>query len=382
MKILKFTYIPLLFFVVLLFSVPAQAATTTTSQSITINSGESISIRGQSYTNLLFDQEEAYYNDNDILCNTWTWNLSETISLTNFSTSKYYSGYIYIKLTLTPSNSDIQVSDFVLTSTQVTDGVYCYLGGIGTNFCSLAIVFDNYHPQRALMGIPTITCKAVNSSYSDNNMSGTTNFTLSLGSATTNLYGYEGVQNNALTAMIYSAVSQATAPELESILSMLTDIRNQDYTYYVQLTSQLASVLSNQTTELQRLQSIINELDTDFDDVQTILDLFPSYRTQVLEYWQQLLEMNAAQSEAAAEQSSQYAARDEQSATLLDGMNSVNMPELQADDLNILSEVDGTQKSNFFGLIGLITHTGIVTKIILTITLAAIVGYILYGKKG
>lgn len=112
------------------------------------------------------------------------------------------------------------------------------------------------------------------------------------------LHAYTGVQNNALTAMIYSALEQATDTDFQNIISLLTTIKNQDYTYYNQIINELGvqgQIHYDFTTIYAVLVGLQNNVQDGFDDVQTVLDLFPSYRTQVLQYWQQLLEMNTAQ---------------------------------------------------------------------------------------
>ena len=91
--------------------------------------------------------------------------------------------------------------------------------------------------------------------------------------------------------------------------------------------------------------------------------------------------MNSEQASKAAAAESAYNERNNQSETLIGGLNDVDRPTNNAGDFNILSNVDTTQKANFFGMLGTITNTSLITKILLIIVTAAIAGYILYGKK-
>ena len=134
-------------------------------------------------------------------------------------------------------------------------------------------------------------------------------------------------------------------------------------------------------TSMSDILGILTFMISGFDDVQTVLDLFPSYRTQVLQYWQQLLEMNAIESSAAAQLESQYQDKENQSASLAADLGSLNMPSISVGDLDILARTDATQKANFFGLLSIITNNSFITTLLLIVCTGAIVGFILYGKK-
>lgn len=170
--------------------------------------------------------------------------------------------------------------------------------------------------------------------------------------------------------------------KVDMMLQYLYDIKMNDLQYYNTIVSDLSDLLIAQNNANNTLISILNELDLDFNQVQTVLDLFPSYRTQVLQYWQELLQMNSQQATEASAIESEYQNKEQVSESLSNSMNSVNMPTLSAGDMDILGSIDTTSKTNFFGLIALITHTELVTKIMLIIVTGALIGYILYGKKG
>lgn len=107
------------------------------------------------------------------------------------------------------------------------------------------------------------------------------------------------------------------------------------------------------------------------------------YTYSALLYYINTMEnMNADQSSKAAEIESQYNEKESQSESLTNIMNNVTMPTISANDIDILGSIDTNSKSNFFGLIALITHTELVTKIMLIIVTGALVGYIMFGKKG
>lgn len=169
--------------------------------------------------------------------------------------------------------------------------------------------------------------------------------------------------------------------KVDMMLQYLYDIKMNDLQYYNSIVNDLSSLLIAQNNANNTLVSILNELDLDFNQVQTVLDLFPSYRTQVLQYWQQLLEMNTTQSSEAAELESQYQDKENQSASLAADLGSLNMPSISVGDLDILARTDATQKANFFGLLSIITNNSFITTLLLIVCTGAIVGFILYGKK-
>lgn len=366
------------------FGTSVFAATSQVSTTFQDTAGNTISIRGQQYTNQTYDEQfEAYITQGNqqILTQCYKWNLTENISFTDLDANKFYSGYFYFRITVSPSNNETQISNWRMAGTEVQDGVHMYIGAVSSNYVQVGVLFDNWDPQRSLNGLPTIMFDAVLND-TDNVMSATQNFTVTLSNVQASFRANSIVENNALTAMLFSAISQGVGPQLDTVMSLLTDIRNQDYTYYVQLTNGISQILINQANSYQALLDIIDELDTDFEDVQTVLDLFPSYRLQVLQYWQEFLEMNAAQSSEAAEQESKYADGESQASNMVSNMEAVGLPSISSGDLDILGTIDGTQKNNFFGVIALITHTEIVTKIMLIIVIGAMVGFIMYGKKG
>ena len=185
--------------------------------------------------------------------------------------------------------------------------------------------------------------------------------------------------NHGLAALFAEGIDYSDKVDL--MLQYLYDIKMNDIGYYNTLTSNIASILSQMQNIDTRLRGIMTFMISGFDDVQTVLDLFPSYRTQVLQYWQQLLEMNATESSAAAALESQYQDKENQSASLAADLGSLNMPSISVGDLDILARTDATQKANFFGLLSIITNNNFITTLLLIVCTGAIVGFILYGKK-
>lgn len=367
-----------LFFTLLFcFKTNTYAATSIISGSIPITNGNNILIYTESYTDVLGEILTTEGNENG---DTYAiFQPSFTLSL-NSTNQKYLNGYVIVTIYITPTISGSTTTSFdgIEFTRPNTDGVNVVLVSYANNYFSFFVSFDNFYNQnRVDLGTYTLKYQAKLGDVTP--IKG--NFTTSITIANNYLEKSQYMYNNRTTELLYNAIYQATGSQLTNIINLLSSIQTQDYTYYTQIISGINQLHTDNNTLHTDLLNIINELDLDFQQVQTILDLFPSYRTQVLQYWQQLLEMNAAQSQAAAEAASIAADKDNQSQQLINGMGSVVMPSLGAGDLDILGGVDATQKTNFFGLIGLITHTEIITKIMLIIVIGAIVGYVLYGKK-
>lgn len=77
-----------------------------------------------------------------------------------------------------------------------------------------------------------------------------------------------------------------------------------------------------------------------------------------------------------------FETNEEQANSIAAELENVSLPEISSGNLNILGTVDSTQKNNFFTMLSIITHTELVTKIMLIIVIGSLVGFILYGKKG
>lgn len=313
---------------------------------------------------------------------TYYWDIPWNIQLENMQLNRYYTGILRFQVNVSCSDGSVQLDQPILLNSQIAEGLHVYIYGNTSTWFQVCVIFDNYYTQGTdVLGLPTITQKAVRHYDSETiPLDYAPNFTPSLTiTSSGTLRSQTTIWDKGFAGLIADSIDNSTA--LATMAGWLYDIKTQDLSYYSQLVTQIAALTQAQNTANADLLLILNELDLDFQQVQTILDLFPSYRTQVLQYWQQLLEMNAAQSQAAAEAASVAADKDNQSQQLINGMGSVVMPSLASGDLDILGGVDTTQKTNFFGLIGLITHTEIITKIMLIIVIGAIVGYVLYGKK-
>lgn len=349
------------------------ASTTAVSSSATTGDNDTLNVRAYSYNDYAFtDQTETETGY------TMRWDINQTFDIYALTKGYYYSGVVSFRAQISTNYTTSRTTPIMITN--VTDGIYAFISAQASNWFAIYIVFDNYYAASTWVGLPTVeqsfTFNAVDQVSFPTLMTFTTTIT---NFTATTLRKQSTPFNNGLAGLITSSIDNSTA--LAVIAGYLYDIKENDYTYYVNLVSNISQLIAAQNVSNARLQSILNEIDLDFQQVQTILDLFPSYRTQVLQYWQQLLEMNAAQSSAAAEIESQYADRESQSSQLINGMGSVVMPSISSNDLDILGTVDTAQKANFFGIIALITHNELVTKIMLIIVLGAIVGYILYGKK-
>lgn len=358
------------------------AAVSRVTTSFNTTSAGTFTIGTQTYTSVMPTQVDFEDTTPDEYHGTYE--ITHNIDLVLTSTNKYLTGSFVVQIITTVGNGDGTVSAGTLDFQPIQDdGLHVYLYEYAPTQYRLVVIMDNYSPRSGIVSLGTITTTYNVIATNPNNAGLDRNFTTSITKTSGgSVEAYEAPINDRFTAMLWSAINQATGPDLASIINLLTDIRNQDLTYYNSLISGLSSIQSELGTQSTVLNNILNEMDMDFQSVQTVLDLFPAYSQSVLNYWQQFLQMNASQASEAAEQESKYADGESQASNMVSNMEAVGLPSISNGDLDILGTIDGTQKNNFFGVIALITHTEIVTKIMLIIVIGAMVGFIMYGKKG
>lgn len=370
----KYWYIiPMVLCITLLLPNKAEAATTQNS----ITSG-SYTIQYQTYNDIV---PTSSYQTTDIgnlnnQYNQYQYNIDENIILRGFTTGKFYNGSINIKFTHTyTSINSYQMQSILMQNNQSTNGVYAFISAQTNTQFNVKVIFDNYQSQ-GVVGLPSIALTLVRQ-YTSSTL-GTFTFSVSVDSNT--ITETDIAINNSLSAQIYNAITQGTYQEFEDIITLLTQIRANDLNYYNLLVTGLNTVDIDLDLIYLRLNDFYTRNHNDFTAVQTVLDLFPNYITQVLSYWQQLLNMNAQQQSEADAQNQEYANHESEANNAMQGA-SVTMPEQGNISLNINDQIDTTQQNNFFGFLSLIANNGFITTLLLIGVTAMIAGYILYGKK-
>lgn len=371
----KTYYIIVTLLFVMLFGIQAEAAQTSISATRTTG-GVTYTVASESYTDISATRTEYFIDEttqNEYMMNSY--DISYPLYMSGLRYHEYLNGYFNIRITTSQSGASIDLSKALLNFPN-TEGIKVYLGLSTKTALNIYVLFDNYYTGNTVVGLGQIECTYTQGRLNPDYTTTYSNFTASIafqaGAVTSTEFPLDQGNYNIINDAIIEALHEST--EFDDIITLLTTIKDQDPVYYSQIVTALGQLHTDNL-------NILNEVDLDFQQVQTILDLFPSYRTQVLQYWQELLAMNASQASQAAEMESQYADQGAQSETILNGLNSLNLPDVDANDFNLLGQVDSTQKTNFFGLISLITNNSIVTTLLLIIVTGAIVGYILYGKK-
>lgn len=373
-------YILITLIACLLMGFSVNAAQTATSASRTMN-GITYTVSTYSNTGITATNQE-FYEQNNYEYMTNSYEISYPIILTGGTQGHYLNGYANIRINKSQTNTNITMSSSTLSFTN-TESLKVFMGGSTQSSTFLYVFFDNFYVSGSAMGLGVIEEIYTQNRINPDQTTTNADFNNTILWQSGNIQSTNYPLDNGLSHIISNSVGYAisTATEFDDIVTMLTTIRSADAAFYVSLTNQLTNLLTAQNLTNTNLTAILNELDLDFSAVQTVLDLFPTYRTLVLQYWQQLLEMNAQQSSEAAEMESQYQDKDQQSGDLLSGLGSLTLPSVSSGDFNILANTDDTAKTNFFGLIGTITNNTFITNMLLIIITAAIVGYALYGKK-
>lgn len=378
----KYWYIiPMVLCITLLFQENAKAATSNVTVSFNDNNGTSFTVRGQSYTSIPYDEQERITNPTtNTYGDVYKWHLAENLAITGLQAGKYYSGYVYFRVNISPSDTSIQNGQPVMQNTYITEGAYMYISSVATRQYNVFVVLDNYKvPVGGILGLNTITQDFWLPTSAQTTIT-TANFTTTLTNMGVSMTYSDSVVNDRLSGIIFNAVYEGTYQQFEDVIALLSQIRTNDLSYYAQLVSNLNTIDVDINLIYSRLTEFYNRNHNDFTAAQTVLDLFPNYITQVLTYWQQLLNMNARQSSEADEQNQNYNEHQNEADQALAGA-SVTMPDQGNISFDINSQIDSTQQNNFFSFLSLIAHNQFITTLLLIGVTAMIAGYILYGKK-
>lgn len=379
----KWAYIPMVFICALLFSIPTYAAQTSNQATITSN-GTTYTATTYSNTNITASSSEYYIdttNNTEYMTNSY--NVSFPVFITGSTNGNYLNGYFNIRINKTQTGNNLVQSSSILRFTN-TESLKVFMGPNTQNYIFLYVFLDNFYVSGSAFGIGEIEEIYTQNRLNPDQTTTYASFNNAILFQAGNIQSTEYPQDNGLAHIISNSVGYAisSASEFDDINTMLTAIRDQDALYYTSLTTACANILAQTTISNTKLQQLIEDNNANFSAVQNILALFPSYRTLVLQYWQELLQMNAAQSSQAAENESQYQDKESQSESLVAGMGDLSMPSISSNDLDIFSQTDSGTRANFFGLIAMITHNDFIVRIFLIVATASLIGFILYGKKG
>lgn len=405
-----------------------------TTGSFTTN-GYTITYNGQTYQDLDASSSVSAEYGNGFTYNN-RYEVVENITLKKFPLNKYINGYIDIYYTLTPDTGNIQrtlsAESPILTNNNIIEGVSVTITRNQTptsdQIC-LNIKFDNYYTTNANLGLPSIIhyYNEIASAYNT-----PVTFTFDVPQRAFNLNITDApIINGELDVILQYLKNRPTIPYTLQTGAVLTTgdkqilNRNTNYRYVIFKKSDLVKYIyyyafgPNQNyniiyfKDLPDLSGSSNidltdyvsrgikttisgeqykSIDFQYDEEYVLINfggtrilnayIGEGYQYQALIYYiNSMLEMNEEQSSIAAEIESQYQDQKNQSDQILTGLNSVTMPSMAAADFDIMANTNAGEKVNFFGLISLITHNGLITTILLTIITAAIAGFILYGKR-
>lgn len=195
-----------------------------------------------------------------------------------------------------------------------------------------------------------------------------------------------GLFNTILSSIDRSYTSQ----DINTILTTLVAIKNDNYDYYLDFMTYLNGSLTWQSYVSQYLSEITTSVSNIEDDVESIrilnlqltilLNAFPSYSSEVLRLLGQIAQMSASDATAAAEMSSEYANKEQISDQIINDMN-FSKPSFSAGDFNFSSVVDQNQANTFTGLIrNILSNSFFQTMFVIMFTLS-IAGFALYGRR-
>lgn len=364
--------------------------------------GETFSIYTSSYTpsynlhyissaSLPFTSSESIILDSqsdDYYWYYFNWSFNNTLTLNN-SVGKYIYGAISVTCDLyipNPNTSKWSWFSGVISGQPIiteTLKIYPQIMTTAANhyIYKLIYVFDGYCPQNAEIPGPIMTISNVSAKWIAATIPGNEGLTVT-GTCAEN-YNYLRFEDTPLDRGLASVIATGIddSVKVDMIMSYLYDIRENDLLYYNTLTSQAAQIITSLGNISSRLLIVNNSINMGFEDVQTILDLFPDYMETIYEYWEQLLYMNQGQQETAEAQSSAYAEAESKSDELLQGLGEINFPSISAQDLDIFAGTDPSIKTNFFTLIGTITNNTFITRVLIIVITGMIIGFVLYGKK-
>lgn len=113
-------------------------------------------------------------------------------------------------------------------------------------------------------------------------------------------------------------------------------------------------------------------------DIYNQLGTLSSYVSGIYNYLTTPSEEQQAASDAIQQD---FADKGQQSGVLIGGLQ-LQLPQLSPGDLNIMSHLDGVQLTRVTGLLGMISGNELILTLLLIGVTGAVIGYILFGKKG
>lgn len=181
--------------------------------------------------------------------------------------------------------------------------------------------------------------------------------------------------------------------DLESMLSLLTTIKDTDLLIYQGVLSGLTNVnqflsdILDYTTRLYYLVPDRTQMSNVMANIRTIMDDFTTFNTRWVQYTNEVIrllgllaDMNASEASQAVAMSEQYAVIASQGADKAIAMNPPR-PDFSAGDFDLNSSVDNTQRQNFTGILSIIFSNNLFLRMMLILLTCAIAGFALYGRK-
>ncbi len=211
----------------------------------------------------------------------------------------------------------------------------------------------------------------------------TWNPTISVSTSTPLQYSPMAVAGQSIAGQVYSAIENSIqVADIVNYLSLIEDIGGDlnvavshiDNTLIPQVIQHLINISTN--TGVMRV---------DLDEIVKLLTAFmntwPQYESQVLFYLNQLVNMNAEQSSAAAAVEQEYNQKASAGSNLNEGMQIV-IPSVDQEIFDIDSGVDASTMQTLSAFWSMFTGNTIIQTMFVIAIAGIAAGFLLYGKKG
>ena len=277
----KYYYIMIVPIFLLFFSNTAKAySVSQVSGSFTVTDGNSITVYTQSISGMIGETLTTESNETGDTYVEFTPILSVHLNGVN---QQYLNGYIIITINLNFSSAATSWSCYGATFNRATtdDGLRCYMGMASGTQIRLYLDFDNYYiaGSNVDLGQIELNYQAIFGDVTPLTANLTT--TVSPG---TSYVSKTYFQNDRDTAILWNAIDQATGQNFRDVITLLTNIKNQDTSYYSQLVAQLSncngflSTLVNYTNTINTNVSNINtNIGTILTDIESYIDFMEDY---------------------------------------------------------------------------------------------------------
>lgn len=197
-------------------------------------------------------------------------------------------------------------------------------------------------------------------------------------SNSTVLYFLSSIEAYLRSMVSYEAVVAQRIQSLDVNVNLIYTFLQSELVSINRNISNIYSSLTDLLSVSEVIQDYVESCNDRLLDIYNQLGTLSSYVSGIYNYLTTPSEEQQAASDAIQQD---FADKGQQSGVLNGGLQ-LQLPQLSPGDLNIMSHLDGVQLTRVTGLLGMISGNELILTLLLIGVTGAVIGYILFGKKG